>query len=77
MALDTATMKTAVKQLLTDMMTREENSIDEFAERLTGIVETFVKSGTVTVATGISVATTGTAAAQTGATTSTGTGKIS
>jgi hypothetical protein len=75
--MDTATMKTSVEQLLTDMMTRDTDSVSEFADRLTTIVEVFVKSGTVTVSAGISVSTTGTAAAQTGATTSTGTGAVS
>ena len=69
-------MKNSVKQLLADMMTRNTDSTDEFAERLTDIVETFVKSATVTVAAGILVTTAGTATAQTGQTTSTGTGAI-
>ena len=59
-----------------DMMDRTEPSYDEFAERLSVLIETYVKTGTVTVAPGIPVATTGSATAQTGATTSTGTGTI-
>lgn len=60
-----------------DMMEREEPSYDEFADRLSDLIEQYVKTGTVTVAQGIPVSTTGTAAAQTGVTTSTGTGTIS
>ncbi|BFM42669.1 hypothetical protein CFS9_13100 [Flavobacterium sp. CFS9] len=69
MALNKAGLKTAIKALMTDMLSKEENSIDEFATRLSDEIETFVKSGTVTV----TVSTTGTALAQTG----TGTGGIS
>ncbi len=59
-----------------DMMDRTDTSHDEFAERLSTLIETFVKSGTVIVATGIPVATAGGPTAQTGATTATGTGTI-
>ena len=76
MALDKTTMKNSVKQLLADMMARDTDSTDEFAERLTSIVDAFVKSATVTVAAGIMVTTAGSATAQTGQTVSTGTGTI-
>lgn len=76
MPLNKPALQSAIKTLLTDMMTREESSIDEFAQRLATAIDTFVKSGSVTVAAGIGVSTAGTAAAQTGATTTTGTGTI-
>lgn len=69
MALNKAALKTAIVSLLTDMLTKEENSIDEFATRLSNAVDTFVKSGTVSV----TVTTSGTATSHTG----TGTGSIS
>lgn len=69
MALDKTGLKTTIKSLLTEMLDKEENSIDEFSTRLSDAIDVFVKSGTVTV----NVSTTGTATAQTG----TGTGTIS
>ena len=69
MALDKTGLKTAIIALLTDMLTKEENSIEEFATRLSDKIELFVKSGTVSV----NVTTTGTATNHTG----TGTGTIS
>ena len=72
--------KQALKQdiisLQRDMLTKTETSIEEYAERLATLIDTFVKSGEVIVQAGILVSTTGTAAAQTGATTSTGKGTI-
>jgi len=65
--LDKAGLKAGIIQLHSDMSEREENSIEEYAERLSTIIDTFVKTGSV--AAGIPVNTTGTAAAQTGATT--------
>lgn len=46
------------------------------AKAIAEAVDSFVRSGTVTVASGIPVSTAGTAAAQTGATTAPGTGTI-
>lgn len=77
MALQKPALKASIKQLLQDMMTREDASYEEFADRLSTSIDAFVKTGTVTVASGIAVATTGTAAAQTGSTTAQGTGTIS
>jgi len=77
MALNKPALKTGIESLLTEMRTKKEVSDDFFADQLASLIETFVKSGTVTVAAGIAVATTGSAAAQTGATTATGTGTIS
>lgn len=68
MALNKAGLKTTIKNLMTEMLEKEENSIDEFAERLSAAIDVFVKSGTVTV----TVTTTGSATAQSGG----GTGSI-
>lgn len=71
MALNKAALKQAIKGLLEDLSTKVDNpeqSREDFAERLSTAIDTFVKTGTVNV----TVATTGTAAAQTG----TGTGGI-
>lgn len=76
MSLNKTVLKQNLKQLAEDMLTRETNSTDEWADRMANMIEAFVKSGTVTVAVGIPVSTTGTALAQTGATTGTGTGTI-
>jgi hypothetical protein len=48
----------------------------KMADDMATVIDAFVKSATVTVATGIAVSTTGTAAAHTGVTTSTGTGTV-
>ena len=69
MALNKAGLKTTIIAILTDMLTKEENSIGEFATRLSDGIEVFVKSGTVSV----TVTTTGTATNHTGS----GTGTIS
>ena len=69
MALNKSALKNTIVALLTDMLAKEENSIEEFATRLSDAIDVFVKSGTVSV----TVATTGSATAQTG----TGTGTIS
>ncbi len=71
------TLKTGIKSLLTNMRTKEEISDDYFADQLATLIDTYIKSATVTVMAGIPVATAGTAAAQTGATTSPGTGTLS
>lgn len=77
MALDKASLQTGIQNLLTDMETKNDDSKALFASTLADLIDTYVKSGTVTVGAGIPVATTGSATAQTGATTSTGTGTIS
>ena len=48
----------------------------KIASEMANAIDAFVKTGTVAVASGITVSTTGTAAAQTGATTAVGTGTI-
>jgi hypothetical protein len=77
MSLNKPVLKNGIKTLLDDMLNREENSNDEYADRLSTLIDTFVKSATVTVAIGIPVSTAGSAISQTGATTSTGTATIS
>ncbi len=69
MVLNKANLKASIISLMTEMLTQEGDSIDNFATQLSNAIDTYVKSGTVNV----TVATTGTAAAQTG----TGTGTIS
>ena len=69
MSLNKGGLKDGIKVILTDMLTKETNSIEEFATRLSDAIDVYVKSGTVNV----NVTTTGTATSQTG----TGTGTIS
>lgn len=69
MGLNKAGLKATIIAILTDMLSKEENSIEEFATRLSDGIDVYVKSGTVSV----NVTTTGTATNQTG----TGTGTIS
>ena len=68
MGLNKTALKTSITTLLTDMLSKEENSIEEFATRLSDTIDAFVKSGTVTV----TVTTTGSATSHTG----TGTGAV-
>ncbi|ATA83548.1 hypothetical protein [Capnocytophaga sputigena] len=77
MALNKQALKQGIIDLHQDMLTKTNDSIEEYAERLASLIDAFVRSGEVTVAAGISVSTVGTATAQTGATNSTGTGTIS
>ena len=76
MALNKQALQQAIITLQQDMLTKTDSSTEEYAERLASLIDTFVRSGEVTVNTGIQVSTSGTAAAQTGTTTSTGTGTI-
>ena len=77
MALNKQALKQGIIDLHQDMLTKTNDSIEEYAERLASLIDAFVRSGEVTVQPGISVSTAGTAAAQTGTTTSTGAGTIS
>lgn len=54
------------------MLTKTDNSIEEYAERLASIIDSFVKSGEVTVRAGITLQ----AGTYAGATTSEGKGTI-
>ena len=76
MALNKQALKQGIINLQQDMLTKTEANTEEYAERLASLIDTFVRSGEVTVQPGISVNTAGTAAAQTGTTTSTGSGTI-
>lgn len=69
MTLNKGGLKNEIVVILTDMLTKETNSIEEFATRLSDAIDVYVKSGTVNV----DVTTSGTATAQKG----TGTGTIS
>ncbi len=77
MALDHAQLKTDIEALLTAMEKETEDAKSTFANKLAQAICDYIKTGTVTVASGIAVSTAGTAAAQTGSTTATGTGTIS
>lgn len=77
MALVKSKLKETLFSLLSEMREKTEVSDDEFAERLATAIDDYIRSATVTVASGIAVATSGSPTSQTGATTSTGTGKIS
>ena len=76
MALNKEQLKQGIISLQRDMLTKTEPSMEEYAERLASLIDTFVRSGEVTIAPGISVTTAGTAASQTGTTTSVGKGTI-
>lgn len=77
MALNKATLKENILDLLTNMRTKESVCDEEFAEKLSTAIDTYVKTGEVTVAPGIAVSTTGSPTAQTGTTTAPGKGTIS
>ena len=49
MPLVKATLKTKIKNLLSDMKTKEEVSDDEFAEKLSTAIDSYIKSATITV----------------------------
>lgn len=73
MGLNKEQLKQGIISLQRDMLTKTESSMEEYAERLASLIDTFVRSGEVTVLAGITLQ----AGAYTGATTSTGTGAIS
>ncbi|MFV0505890.1 MAG: hypothetical protein ACK5L5_04155 [Bacteroidales bacterium] len=83
MALDKVTLESTLKSIFDGVSPDAAGETDpaklrkRMAKEMTDAIATFVKSGEVTVASGIAVSTTGTATAQTGATTSTGKGTIS
>jgi hypothetical protein len=47
MSLNKAQLKTDIIAILTDMSTREESSIEEFAIRLSDKIDVFVKTATI------------------------------
>ncbi len=77
MSLNKPALKSGIKALLTEMRTKEENADEYFADQLSTLIDSYVKSATVTVNPGITVNTAGSATAQTGTTTSNGTGTLS
>jgi hypothetical protein len=80
MGLDKTTLKNEIQAAFdaeSDVEVNPAEARARIATKLSEAIDKFVKSGTVTVASGIAVSTTGTAAAHTGATTATGTGTIS
>lgn len=60
-----------------EMIAKENDSFQHYAEKQAQLIEDFIKSATVTVNANIPVSTTGTAASQTGATTTKGNGNLS
>ena len=69
MALVKATLKQGIVSLMSDMRNKEELSDDAFAEELASLIDSYIKSATITVPAGIAVSTAGSPSAQTGATT--------
>ena len=59
MALNKAQLKTDIVSLLTDMLMREETSIEEFADRLSDKIDVYVKSAAIIYTTGLTSATGG------------------
>jgi hypothetical protein len=47
MSLNKADLKTKIAAIMTDMMEREDTSIDEFATRLSNAIDVYVKEATV------------------------------
>ena len=76
MALNKQALQQGIIDLQQDMLTKTDASMEEYAERLASLIDAFVRSGEVKVASGITVSTAGTAAAQSGTTTSVGEGTI-
>jgi hypothetical protein len=72
MALNKQALKQGIIDLQRDMLTKTNDSIEEYAERLASLIDAFVKSGEVTVQPGITLQ----AGTYTGATTSEGKGTI-
>lgn len=75
--LDDASFKKGLIKLQKEMITKEDEAYEYWADEMVKLVKAYIKSGKVTVKSGIAVSTTGTANAHTGATTSTGEGTIS
>lgn len=59
MGLNKAQLKTNIVALLTEMMTREEVSIEDFAEGLANHVDTFVKTADIKYTNGLVAPSTG------------------
>lgn len=78
MGLDTGKpiLKQGILELQKEMMSKDTDAMEHFAERLATLIYDFVKSGEVEINKGIQVATKGTATAQQGQTTTKGNGII-
>jgi len=72
MALNKEQLKQGIISLQRDMLTKTEPSMEEYAERLASLIDSFVKSGEVIVRAGITLQ----AGTYAGATTSEGKGTI-
>ena len=72
MALNKEQLKQGIISLQRDMLTKTEPSMEEYAKRVASLIDTFVRSGEVTVQAGITLQ----AGTYTGATTSEGKGTI-
>lgn len=59
MALNKAQLKNDIVGLLTDMLTRDDTSINEFAERLSDKIDDYVKSADINYTNGLTSATGG------------------
>lgn len=83
MALNKATLATQLKAIFDGVSPEATGETDpdklrqKLATDMANAIDAFVKTGAVTVASGITLSSTGTAAAHTGATNGTGTGTIS
>ncbi len=53
MALSKSSLKSDIKQLLADMMRKEENSFDEFADRLATAIDGYVKKAEIEYISGL------------------------
>ncbi len=53
MSLNKDGLKENIKALLEDMMTRDQTSIDDFAELLSNHIDTYVKTATIKYNTGL------------------------
>ena len=53
MALDKQQLKGDIKELVEDMLQREETSIEEFSTRLSNVIDTYVKSATIVYTSGL------------------------
>ena len=62
MPLIKANLKTGIKNLLSEMRAKEDVSDDEFAEKLSTAIDSYIKSATITVS---GVVTAGSSATQT------------
>lgn len=53
MALDKPALKQGIVEILNDMMTRDSNSIEEFAERLSDKIDVYVRGAEIVYTSGL------------------------